>query len=112
MKAATMILVAGVWCLMSCSGSADQTLKAKGATGSSEVLKAPVLRVYSTKEGDFKFIAYIVKWKGTEVVVNDNLAVTNFTLETLYRFCSKIRTEGHKTSWSSYQDNQFPDRTV
>jgi len=82
---------------MSCSGSADQTLKAKGATGSSEVLKAPVLRVYSTKEGDFKFIAYIVKWKGTEVVVNDNLAVTNFhTGDSISFFAQKLELKDTK----------------
>lgn len=43
-----------------------------------ETLQAPVIKVYSVKQGDFKFTAYVVNWKDAEVIVSDPLAGSDF----------------------------------
>lgn len=90
MKTATfafLLIIAG--CLVSCSPGGE-----KGAaprSGSSEKILAPVLRVYSAKEGDYKFVAYVVKWKDAEIVVSDTLAQSDFHPgDTISFFSQKI----------------------
>ena len=39
---------------------------------------APVLKVYSAEEGGHRFVAYLVKWNNSEVVVSDPLARSDF----------------------------------
>jgi hypothetical protein len=45
---------------------------------SSEVFSAPVIKVYSVQEGKHKSRAYVVKWKGSEVIVSDSLGRSAF----------------------------------
>src|SRR5437764_264274 len=47
-------------------------MKTKSETGEAEVLK-----VYSSADQGAAFRAYVVKYKGNEVVISDDLAVTN-----------------------------------
>lgn len=44
----------------------------------SRPFEAKVLKVIAAKDGDAVFRAYIVEWKGQEVVVSDPLAESNF----------------------------------
>ncbi len=43
-----------------------------------EVLNLKVLKVFSAKDGEAWFRAYMVKWKDQEVIVDDTLAKTNY----------------------------------
>jgi len=49
-----------------------------GMQSSFDTEEATVLKVFSATEGEHGFIAYLVKWKGFEVVVSDPLARSNF----------------------------------
>jgi hypothetical protein len=46
------------------------------ARGSHERVDLKVLKVFSAKDGEAIFRAYVVEWKGQEVVVSDSLAKT------------------------------------
>ncbi len=72
---ASLLTMAG--CLVSCSPGGRADLP-QSKQPRSEAIQAPVLRVYSVKEGDYKFVAYAVKWKNAEVVVSDTLALSDF----------------------------------
>ncbi len=48
------------------------------AVGSYETIETKVLKVYVAKDGNAEFRAYVVMWKGQEVVVSDLLARSNF----------------------------------
>ena len=43
-----------------------------------ERLDLVVIKVYSAKDGDALFRAYVVKWKDQEVIVSDTLVRTNY----------------------------------
>src|SRR5262245_47063356 len=62
-----------------------------GVKSSFETPEAKVLKVYSLKDGDHKFIAYVVKWKDAEVIVSDPLARSE------YKVGDTIRFMAHKT---------------
>jgi hypothetical protein len=47
------------------------------AAGSYETIETKVLKVYEAKDGNADFRAYVVVWKGQEVVVSDPLARSN-----------------------------------
>ncbi|MCY2975868.1 MAG: hypothetical protein NTW52_14530 [Planctomycetota bacterium] len=46
----------------------------KNVKSSFETLEGSVLQVFSAKEDDHRFVAYLVKWKDFEVIVSDPLA--------------------------------------
>ncbi len=84
------------------SGS-SQTIKSSpsssGATGSYETVQAPVLKVFSARDGTNKFVAYLVKWKDFEVVVSDPLAKTDLKVGDTVKFLAQKIDVG-KTSAS------------
>ncbi|QDU91237.1 hypothetical protein Pla175_46570 [Pirellulimonas nuda] len=41
-------------------------------------IEAPVLKIFSANDGDHKFVAYLVSWKGAEVIVSDPLAKSEY----------------------------------
>ena len=43
-----------------------------------ERLELTVIKVFSAKDGDAIFRAYLVKWKDQEVIVSDSLARSNY----------------------------------
>ena len=43
-----------------------------------DTVKAPVLKVYSAEEAGHRFVAYLVKWKNSEIIVSDPLARSHF----------------------------------
>jgi hypothetical protein len=47
-----------------------------GAKAGSEMAEGEILKIYSMQDQGAKFCAYIVKYKGNEVVVGDTLANT------------------------------------
>lgn len=49
-----------------------------GVSSNYEVLQGKVLKVYKAQEGEAKFLAYVVEWKGQEVVVSDALSMTEY----------------------------------
>jgi len=46
--------------------------------GTHETFKAEVLKVFSATESDAVFRAYLVKWKGQEVIVSDPLVSSDY----------------------------------
>jgi len=45
-----------------------------GASAATDTGEAEVLKVYATEEQGAKFRAYVIKYKGSEVIVSDDLA--------------------------------------
>ena len=48
------------------------------AKGDFEEIKAKVVKAYSVKDGNAEFRAYVILWKGHEVVVDDTLALSDY----------------------------------
>src|SRR4051812_34871791 len=76
---ATLVLA----CLSLTSFGADKTVEstAPGATsekGSHVQFTTQVLKVFSAKDGDGVFRAYLVQWKGQEVIAGDPLLNSNY----------------------------------
>jgi hypothetical protein len=46
--------------------------------GSNQRFKSEVLKVFSAKDGDALFRAYLVKWKGQEIIAGDPLVKTDY----------------------------------
>jgi len=68
-----------------------------GVKGSHELHEGAVLKVYSAKEGENRFIAYVVKWKDSEVVVSDPLAQSDFKVgDTIKFLAQKLHLENAK----------------
>ena len=44
---------------------------------SAETIEAKILKIYAAEDNGAKFRAYVVNWKGTEVIVSDPLGTTN-----------------------------------
>jgi hypothetical protein len=49
-----------------------------GVTNSYDECQATVLKVYSAKDDNHRFIAYAVKWKDSEIIVSDPLARSDY----------------------------------
>jgi len=72
-----------------------------GTKASYEVVRAPVLRVYAAEDDGYKFVAYVVKWKDTEIIVSDALARTSHQPgETIAFIAHKIHLDNPKTGSS------------
>lgn len=73
-----------------------------GVKSSFDTLEAPVLKVFSAEEGEHRFVAYLVKWKGFEVIVSDALARSNFKVgDTISFMAHKITLRRPPTDVSS-----------
>jgi len=57
--------------------TAHTTPETSAPQGSHETFKSEVLKVFSAKEGDALFRAYVVKWNGQEVIARDSLVRTD-----------------------------------
>ena len=68
--------------LLACCGVVALAAESLTVTGdgsnSWEVVQSDVLKVYSTRSGEYRFIAYVVKWKDAEVVVTDPLGKSDY----------------------------------
>jgi len=58
--------------------ASDPQPASAAAPGSYETAELKVLKVFSAKDGESIFLAYLVEWKGQEVIVDDTLAKTNY----------------------------------
>jgi len=72
-----VIATASIACLWG-TGATAQTPQAGDVESTFDTVDAPVLKVYSAEDGGHRFVAYVVKWKNTEVVVSDPLARSQF----------------------------------
>jgi hypothetical protein len=63
--------------------------KAAQTKSSIETPEAKVLKVYSIKDGDYKFVAYVVNWKDSEVVVSDPLAHSDYKVGDTIKFLAQ-----------------------
>ena len=63
-----------------------------GVKSSAEVVQAPILKVYTAIDGKHRFVAYLVKWKNSEVIVSDPIA------QSVYKVGDKISFLVQKTS--------------
>jgi hypothetical protein len=72
------ILLASLMVVLFGSGTQAQQPPAMppGATGKAEMSEAEILKVYTMQDQGATFRAYVVKYKGNEVVVSDDLATT------------------------------------
>ena len=88
-KDQSMKILLGGCLLMICAiavGDEKPPQATPGVKSTSERAEAQVLKVYSCKDGDHKFIAYAVKWKDNEVIVSDTLAISDFKVGDSIRF--------------------------
>ena len=60
-----------------------------GMQSSFDMEEATVLKVFSAEEGEHRFVAYLVKWKGFEVIVSDALARSDFEVGDTIRFIAQ-----------------------
>jgi hypothetical protein len=71
------IVFASLLALFGPSESSAQTPTPTTPAGSHERVDLKVLKVFSAKDGDAIFRAYLVEWKGQEVVAEDRLVKTD-----------------------------------
>lgn len=50
------------------------------APSSHETAHLKILKVYAARDGEALFRAYVVEWKGQEVIVSDNLVRTDYNV--------------------------------
>ncbi len=72
--------------------AAESVNVAPGITSSYEVVESPVLKVFAVKDGKHSFVAYLVKWKNSEVIVSDALAESNFKVGDKISFLAQKTT--------------------
>jgi len=72
------IVVAGLSMLGVPRAFAQTPALPKGTQSSFDTVEAPVLKVFSAEQDGHRFIAYLVKWKGFDVIVSDPLGRSNF----------------------------------
>lgn len=77
MKFTHSLLLALIYSAVQSFG-ADSLIVEPGIASSYDVRSLPVLKVFSAKDGDHQFVAYLVKWKESEVVVSDPLAQSRY----------------------------------
>lgn len=59
-----------------------------------------MLKVYTAKEGEHHFVAYVVKWKDSEVIVSDPLAKSHYKVGDKISFLAQKITVENKESAS------------
>ena len=90
---AVITLLISMFCVMSL-GQTDPPQLLPGVKGSFETMDARVLKVYAAKDGEHRFVAYLVKWKDSEVVVSDPLARSDHKVgDTIKFLAQKIHIE-------------------
>lgn len=57
-----------------------------GVKSTFDTEEAPVLKVFSAEDDGHRFVAYLVEWKGFEVIVSDGLGRSNFQAGDKIRF--------------------------
>jgi hypothetical protein len=72
----------------------------------SERAEAKVQKVYTIKDGDYKFIAYGVKWHDADIIVSDTLAKSDFKVGDTIRFLV-LKSRDEKSKPSSYSTIHF-----
>lgn len=71
-------------------GASPQTPQLPVGTQSSfDTEEATVLKVFSAEEGEHRFVGYVVKWKGSEVIVSDILARSEFEVGDTIKFIAQ-----------------------
>src|SRR3954469_16447844 len=81
---AVLLLLTITPCLS--AGEAQTRTVAPGVKSTYDTAQAAVVKVYGVMEGPNKFIAYMVKWKGIEVIVSDPLAQSQFKVGDIISF--------------------------
>jgi hypothetical protein len=77
--AVTLVAIGLAFTLFAAEKRADRTTaETSTPQGSNETFKCEVLKVFSAKEGDALFRAYVVKWKGQEVIASDPLVMSDY----------------------------------
>ncbi|MBU6277510.1 MAG: hypothetical protein KGQ61_12810 [Planctomycetes bacterium] len=98
-KATTPFFIAALLGMTAASGlpavAAQPDAAPQEAPGGFDIVKAPVLKVFSAEDGDHRFVAYAVTWKGKEVIVTDVSGRSRFKAGDTISFMSqKMRTRG------------------
>ena len=78
--------------------AAESLIVTPGASNSYEVVQSAVLKVYTAKAGEHRFIAYVVKWKDTEVIVSDPLGKSDYKVGDKIPFLAQKVTVENKGS--------------
>ena len=77
---------------------AESLIVAPGASSTYDVVQSPVLKIYTAMDGKHRFVAYLVKWKGAEVIVSDPLAQSNYQVGDTISFLAQKTTLEEKGS--------------
>jgi hypothetical protein len=84
------------------SASAQESKVPTGTQSSHDMEEAPVLKVFSAENGGHRFVAYMVKWKGNNVIVSDPLARSNYHEGDKISFMAhKLKLPGSRMAVSS-----------
>lgn len=78
--------------------AAETLTVAPGITSSYDVVQSPVLKVYTAKDGKHRFVAYLVKWNDSEVIVSDPLAQSDYKVGNTISFLAQKTTVEKKDS--------------
>jgi len=75
-----------------------EELKIGDTQSKHEVVTNKVIKVYTVTEGKYKFIAYVTKWKGKEIVIIDTLAKSSYKIgEDITFLAQQISMKGIKS---------------
>ena len=81
------VIVAANMAGLGVQGVSAQTPRVPAGVDSSfDMVEAPVLKVFSAADDGHRFVAYQVKWKGSDVIVSDPLAQSTFKVGDRIRF--------------------------
>jgi len=70
-----------------------------------EVVESPVIKTYTAKDGKHRFVAYLVKWRGSEVIVSDPLAESEYKVGDKISFLAQkisVEKDSKKTDSLSF----------
>ena len=80
-SAITVIAIGLAFTLFAVEKPADRaSAETVSPSSSDETFKAEVLKVFSAKDGDALFRAYLVKWKGQETIASDPLVMSDYSV--------------------------------
>jgi hypothetical protein len=73
-----ILSVSALFLNVPCTSAADSPSVPPGERIPPERLELKVLKVFAAKDGEAVFRAYLVQWKGQEVIVSDSLARSSY----------------------------------
>jgi hypothetical protein len=112
----TTLLIALIsWTVHAQDATTSRTALPIGMTGGYETAQSKILKVYSVEDEGAQFRAYVVNWKGNEVIVSDALGTTNMKVGDEVTFMAmriEIPEGDQKTKLLQFMILELPDFTM